>query len=59
MREIQTVNWMHQSSRSESVKSVSSVVKQEIVRRVAGWFALADPIEVRLAKERRQADMQQ
>ena len=36
------------------MKSVSSVVKQEIVRRVEGLFALANPLEERLAKARRQ-----
>jgi len=36
------------------VKSVLSVVKPEIVRRVEGLFALADQLEVRLARARRQ-----
>jgi hypothetical protein len=39
-----------------SVKSVSSVVIPEIVRRVEGLFALADQLEVRLAKARGQVE---
>jgi len=36
--------------------SVSSVVKAEIVRRVEGLFALADQLELRLAKARGQVE---
>ena len=38
------------------MKSVSSVVEQEIVRRVEGLFALVDQLEMRLAKARGQVD---
>jgi type I restriction enzyme S subunit len=38
------------------VKSVKSVVEQEIVRRVEGLFALADQLEERLAKARGQVE---
>jgi type I restriction enzyme S subunit len=38
------------------LESVSSVVQQEILRRVKGLFALADQLEVRLAKARGQGD---
>ena len=38
------------------MKSVSSVVENEIVRRVEGLFGLADQLEVRLAKARGQVE---
>ena len=38
------------------MKSVSSIVEHEIVRRVEGLFALADQLELRLAKARGQVD---
>jgi len=35
---------------------ILSVVNPEIVPRVEGWFALADPLEVRLARAPGQVD---
>ena len=39
-----------------TLESVSSVVQQDILRRVKGLFALADQLEGRLAKARGQVD---